>query len=73
MLPKELRKKYELTNYQLALALGCAEPTVKQYCSSPEASSYRDTPLPIRMLCECRNKEWEQQGVPKKFSQYNTI
>ena len=73
MLPKDLRKKYELTNYQLALALGCAEPTVKQYCSSPEASSYRNTPQSIRMLCECRDREWEQQGVPKKFSQYNNI
>lgn len=64
MHPVELRQKWNLTNYQLAAALGKTEQTIKQYAARPGTKAYRNAPLSVLILCNELNSKWEQQGSP---------
>lgn len=64
MTPRELRDKWNLTNYQLACCLGRTEQTVKQYMATPTAKCYRNTPLIVKLFCAELDRKWEQQGTP---------
>ncbi|MFB2768586.1 hypothetical protein ACE1AT_04745 [Pelatocladus sp. BLCC-F211] len=64
MTPKELRNKWNLTNYQLACCIGKTEQTVKQYMAQPGSKSHRNPPLSIKILCTELDRKWQQQGMP---------
>ena len=65
MTPKDLRDKWNLTNYQLACAIGKTEQTVKQYMAREGTKSHRNPPLSIKILCAQLNKDWDQIGTPQ--------
>jgi hypothetical protein len=64
MTPRELRDKWNLTNYQLACCLGRTEQTVKCYMLNPKAKGFRNTPPPVKLLCAELDSRWSQQGTP---------
>ncbi|MEW6496899.1 MAG: hypothetical protein AB1589_30915 [Cyanobacteriota bacterium] len=64
MTPRQLRDKWNLTNYQLACSLGKTEQTVKSYMFDPKAKGFRNTPLSTRILCAKLDKEWQHEGTP---------
>lgn len=63
MTPKELRDKWNLTNTQLAIALGKAEKTIKAYMCRQDTKTYRNPPLSVRLMCLQLDKQWELEGV----------
>ena len=65
MTPKDLRDKWNLTNYQLACAIDKTEQTVKQYMAREGTKSHRNPPLSIKILCAQLDKDWNQMGTPQ--------
>jgi hypothetical protein len=64
MHPLELRNKWNLTNYQLAAAIGKTEQTIKQYAARTETKAHRHPPLCVFLLCSELDSKWQQQGAP---------
>ncbi|MCC5616617.1 hypothetical protein LC605_16365 [Nostoc sp. CHAB 5836] len=64
MHPLELRNKWNLTNYQLAAAIGKTEQTIKQYASRTGTKAHRQPPLCVFLLCSELDSKWQQQGCP---------
>lgn len=62
MQPLDLQIKWNLTNSQLAAALGKSEETIKAYKASSKARSYRRTPESVKILCKLLDANWQQQG-----------
>jgi DNA-binding CsgD family transcriptional regulator len=62
MTPLELQIKWQLTNSQIAAALGKSEETIKSYKASAKARSHRNVPESVRILCKSLDRNWEGQG-----------
>ena len=61
MTPIELQRKWNLSNTQLAIALGKTEGTILKYKVRPSSKSYRNPPETVVRLCIQLDKDWSQQ------------
>lgn len=61
MHPKELQNQWNLSNAQLAAALGKSEETIKAYKAQPSAKSYRNAPRTTCYLCDRLNADWTRE------------
>lgn len=61
MTPIELQRKWNLSNTQIAIALGKAEETIRSYNSPPNATRHRNAPETVIRLCDQLDKDWTRQ------------
>jgi hypothetical protein len=67
MTPIELQRKWELSNSQLAAALGKSEKTIEAYKAAPNKRSHRNVPTGVQILCTSLNMVWETKGKAEIF------
>ncbi|MBD2364516.1 hypothetical protein H6G36_25640 [Anabaena minutissima FACHB-250] len=67
MQPSELQQKWNLTNAQLAVALGKTEETVKAYKARKSARSHRNPPQSVLITCRLLDIQWQATGTPEIF------
>lgn len=63
MHPRELQEKWNLSNTEMAIALGKTEETIKAYRARKTARSHRNPPQSTIFLCQLLDKEWERAGT----------
>jgi hypothetical protein len=67
MSPHELQVRWNLTNVELAAALGKTEETIKAYLARSETKSFRRAPYSTQLLCRRLHENWLISGTANVF------
>lgn len=56
--PIALQEKWNLSDEELAIALGKSSKTIRSYKVRTEANCYRKPPVTVNLFCVCLDKLW---------------